>query len=142
MLFALESHTERDLIAAIAEGDHTSRTVYMDLLEQREDLERLEYLRLDDVLAEMPRFDPRYEAIHDRHAQLEWTYRDWCEQVGRDFVRRRLEANITVEDPMEDLSRLARLFYPRAEPPQKPWTLPVELQYLETIHAEANRRRR
>jgi uncharacterized protein (TIGR02996 family) len=138
------------LIAAVAGGDHDSRIVYLDWLEQHEARERIEYLRLDDQLDEMPIYHPLYASTHDRHRQLEDLDPVWCEQVGRAYIRARLQdrvirAAITAEDPVafDDLARLASRFRQTdPSPSTKPWRLPDQLQYLEALHASANARRR
>jgi hypothetical protein len=139
---------ERRLIAAVAGGDHDSRIVYLDWLEHHEAHERIEYLRLDDQLDEMPIYHPLYARTHDRHRQLEDLDPAWCEQVGRSYIRTRLQDTLirtalTVEDPVafEDLARLASRFRRTdASAASKPWRLPDQLQYLEALHASANRR--
>jgi hypothetical protein len=139
---------EQRLIAAVAGGDHDSRIVYMDWLEQHEAHERLEYLQLDDRLDEMPIYHPLYAATHARRRELEDLDPEWCEQVGRPYIRARLQDTlmrtaITAEDPVafEDLARLASRFRRTdPSPSTKPWRLPDQLQYLEALHASANRR--
>lgn len=54
--------TERELLAAIASGDETSRTVYADWLEERSEHARAGFLRIEQLVTRLGPGDPRFDA--------------------------------------------------------------------------------
>ncbi|HSK01921.1 MAG TPA: TIGR02996 domain-containing protein [Kofleriaceae bacterium] len=54
--------TERELLAAIASGDETSRAVYADWLEERSEHARAGFLRIEQLVARLGPGDPRFDA--------------------------------------------------------------------------------
>jgi len=71
---------EEQLIAAVAAGDHTSRTVYADWLEERGEAPRAEFLRIQDRLVGMRADDPAFRAGRERlealarELDVEWRF--------------------------------------------------------------------
>lgn len=78
---------EHDLIAAIEGGDDSARLVYADWLEQRGDLQRAEFLRVQHALMTTERETP---AFHERTAALRalapGLELPWRQRLARPFV--------------------------------------------------------
>jgi len=60
---AVAPKTEPELLAAIDHQDHATRIVYADWLEEQGDLERAEFVRLQDRILALPDGPEREEAI-------------------------------------------------------------------------------
>jgi uncharacterized protein (TIGR02996 family) len=78
---------EARLIAAVAAGDDSSRDVYADWLEQQNDAQRAEFLRLQDRLAAMSADEPYFALASARLRELAARIDiDWRIRVGQHVV--------------------------------------------------------
>jgi uncharacterized protein (TIGR02996 family) len=76
--------TERELLAAIASGDETSRTVYADWLEERSEHARAGLLRMEQLVARLSPGDPRFDACTRQLRELmQHIDPAWCARVAR-----------------------------------------------------------
>jgi uncharacterized protein (TIGR02996 family) len=84
--YAASDRAEADLLAQIAGGDDGARLVYSDWLEQRGDLTRAEFLRVQHAIMTTTStyaFDERIGALQALAAQIDVA---WRRQVARQFV--------------------------------------------------------
>jgi uncharacterized protein (TIGR02996 family) len=76
--------TERELLAAIASGDETSRAVYADWLEERSEHARAGFLRIEQLVARLGPGDPRLDACTRQLRELmQHIDPAWCARVAR-----------------------------------------------------------
>lgn len=120
---------EARLLQAIVDGDAGSRQVYADWLEEHEELDRAELLRILDRVVDMPRapsFDLAFDDLTRRLAVV---------ASGIEVEWRRLVARDAIEKcrPFADLTWLIDAAATRPARHASGFELPEQLRYLEGL---------